>query len=115
MRVEDEIDKLRHSISIIQVVLQDAEERQVKEKAMKIWLGELKEVAHDADNLLDEFCLEALMAKSRGFFMTRLFTDFFPSLKPIAVYLEFLAAERLNFNLKVLSLLRNKLTKEEAS
>ena len=43
---KEEIDKLGQTLQIIQAVLEDAEERQVKEKALKIWLTELKEVAY---------------------------------------------------------------------
>lgn len=52
---EEEIYKLRHTVHIIQAVIDDAEERQIKEKALKLRLAELKEVAYDADTLLDEF------------------------------------------------------------
>ncbi|KAJ4701527.1 Disease resistance protein [Melia azedarach] len=109
---DEEIDKLRHTLNTIRAVVEDAEERQVKEKALKIWLAELKEVAYDVDNLLDEFCLDAIIAR-RQRFMTKVLSDFLPSLKPFAVYLELfpklkeirksldvLAVERLDFGLK---------------
>ncbi|XP_044499793.1 disease resistance protein RGA2-like isoform X1 [Mangifera indica] len=107
---EDEIDKLRHSLSIIQAVVEDAEERQVNEKALRIWLADLKEVAYDIDGLFDVFDLDVVMSRSHyGFGMKK----FLPSLKPVAAYLEllpklkeirkrleFLAAEKVRFSLK---------------
>lgn len=85
---EEEIDKLRHTINLIRAVVEDAEERQVREKALKIWLADLKEVAYDVDNLLDEFCLDAITARTQGFYYHKVLRDFLPSLKPFAVYLE---------------------------
>lgn len=85
---EEEIDKLRHTLNIIRAVVEDAEERQVREKALKIWLAELKEVAYDVENLLDEFCLEAIIARTARPFCQKVLSDFLPSLKPFAFYLE---------------------------
>lgn len=85
---EEEIDKLRHTINLIRAVVEDAEERQVREKALKIWLADLKEVAYDVDNLLDEFCLDAITARTQGFYYHKVLRDFLPSFKPVAVYLE---------------------------
>lgn len=54
--VHKEMERLRSTVTTIQAVLEDAEEQQVKDKAVKHWLGELK----DADDILDEFMTEAL-------------------------------------------------------
>ncbi|XP_023871390.1 putative disease resistance protein RGA1 [Quercus suber] len=58
-----ELDKLKSTMSAIQSVLEDAEEKQWNSKAIRDWLGKLKDVARDADNVLDEFATEALMRK----------------------------------------------------
>ncbi|KAM4097688.1 hypothetical protein ACJW30_07G020800 [Castanea mollissima] len=58
-----ELDKLKSTMSTIQSVLQDAEEKQWNSKAITDWLRKLKDVARDADNVLDEFATEALMRK----------------------------------------------------
>ncbi|XP_065630507.1 putative disease resistance protein RGA3 [Quercus suber] len=47
-------------MSIIQAVLLDAEEKQVKNRGLTVWLGQLKDVFHDAADVLDEFECEAL-------------------------------------------------------
>ncbi|KAL1150907.1 hypothetical protein V6Z11_A09G005800 [Gossypium hirsutum] len=43
--------------------LQDAEEMQTKEKAVKTWLQSLKDVAYEANDVLDEFDYEILRRK----------------------------------------------------
>lgn len=63
MRGTSEIRKLQSLLSSIQSVLEDAEDRQVKDKAVKDWMIKLKDVAYDADDLLDEYMTEALQQK----------------------------------------------------
>ena len=58
-----ELDKLKSTMSAIQSVLHDAEEKQWNSEAITNWLRKLKDVAYDADNVLDEFATEALMRK----------------------------------------------------
>ncbi|KAK2660011.1 hypothetical protein Ddye_006544 [Dipteronia dyeriana] len=96
---KEEIEKLEHTLQIIQAVLEDAEERQVKEKAMKIWLTELKEVAYDADNLIDEIYKSVTRTRTS---IVRIPSniEFFPKLKEIRGRLDMLAVQRHNFNLK---------------
>ncbi|KAI9200450.1 hypothetical protein LWI28_008165 [Acer negundo] len=98
--LQKEIDKLEHTLQIIQAVLEDAEERQVKEKALKLWLTELKEVAYDTDNLIDEFFYKSATRSRTNFFrqVTVLIPP--PELKEIRRRLDMLAVQRLNFNLK---------------
>ncbi|KAJ8646488.1 hypothetical protein MRB53_008236 [Persea americana] len=62
--VHKEMDRLKSTLETIEAVLEIAEEQQVKEKAVKIWLGELKDAAYDADDILDEFMTEVLQKKS---------------------------------------------------
>ncbi|KAJ8646477.1 hypothetical protein MRB53_008225 [Persea americana] len=61
--VHKEMDRLRSTLTTIQAVLEDAEEQQVKDNSVKHWLGELKDAAYDADDILDEFMTEALWRK----------------------------------------------------
>ncbi|XP_023912223.1 putative disease resistance protein RGA3 [Quercus suber] len=59
-----ELDNLESTLSTIQAVLQDAEEKQWKSEAIRNWLRKLKEGAYDADDVLDEFATEALIQKA---------------------------------------------------
>ncbi|XP_050272994.1 putative disease resistance protein RGA3 [Quercus robur] len=62
--LRDELDNLESTLSTIQAVLQDAEEKQWKSKAISDWLRKLKEGAYDADDVLDEFATEALIQEA---------------------------------------------------
>ncbi|KAH9685043.1 hypothetical protein KPL70_013789 [Citrus sinensis] len=53
--VEQEVEKLTSHLQTIQAVLNDAEQRQVKEKSIRVWLGRLKDVSYDIENVLDEW------------------------------------------------------------
>jgi hypothetical protein len=57
---KDELQKLENTVSTIQAVLLDAEEQQAKNRAVKDWLGKLKGVMHEADDLLDDYSTELL-------------------------------------------------------
>ncbi|XP_020086771.1 putative disease resistance protein RGA3 [Ananas comosus] len=54
MDVGTELKKLAGTLSAIRDVLEDAEGRQVQERALRGWLRRLKDVAYDIDDLLDE-------------------------------------------------------------
>ncbi|XP_006345389.2 putative disease resistance protein RGA3 [Solanum tuberosum] len=58
-----EMLNLQSTFSTIQAVLQDAEDRQMKEKALKNWLVKLKDIVYEADDLLDEYMTELLRHK----------------------------------------------------
>ncbi|KAB2070379.1 hypothetical protein ES319_A08G152400v1 [Gossypium barbadense] len=49
----------------IQAVLQDAEERQFTVRFVKIWLNDLKDLAYDIEDVLDDFSTVALRQKSK--------------------------------------------------
>ncbi|XVF78415.1 hypothetical protein PTKIN_Ptkin14bG0130600 [Pterospermum kingtungense] len=53
--VDEEVDNLTSNLQAIQAVLEDAEIRQVKDKAVKNWLDNLKDVSYDIDDVLDEW------------------------------------------------------------
>ncbi|XP_065619289.1 putative disease resistance protein RGA3 [Quercus suber] len=58
-----ELTRLRGSVEMIQAVLADAEKRQVREERVRLWLQRLKDVAYDADDVLDELAYELLRRK----------------------------------------------------
>ncbi|ONI16281.1 hypothetical protein PRUPE_3G089200 [Prunus persica] len=58
--VEKEVAKLTSNFKTIEVVLKNAEERQVKEVDVRQWLERLKDVSYEMDDLLDEWSPEIL-------------------------------------------------------
>ncbi|KAL7234407.1 hypothetical protein ACSBR1_017914 [Camellia fascicularis] len=88
----------------IQAFLDDAEEKQIENRAVKMWLEDLTDLAYDLDDILDEFSTEALRRKliaesqvastsksklramiptcCKGFNPTTLFSDFTRSSTP---------------------------------
>ncbi|XP_031261810.1 disease resistance protein RGA2-like [Pistacia vera] len=52
---KQEVEKLQSNFVAIQDVLIDAENRQVKENAVRFWLAKLKDVSYDIDDVLDEW------------------------------------------------------------
>ena len=93
--VENEAKKLSSTLSRIQSLLSDAEHRQIKEESVRLWLRELKDVAYDAEDILDELEYIALQSKLEQAPMQtreRKFTDqvrvphFFLGLFPISTW-----------------------------
>nr|XP_023880789.1 putative disease resistance RPP13-like protein 1 [Quercus suber] len=62
-QLDAELKKWKTSLSKIRAVLDDAEEKQMTSRLVKIWLDELQDLAYDADDILDEFANEALRRK----------------------------------------------------
>ncbi|KAK9997565.1 hypothetical protein SO802_022251 [Lithocarpus litseifolius] len=60
---QDELTLLGESVETIQAILADAERRQVREESVRLWLLLLKDVAYDADDVLDELSFEILRQK----------------------------------------------------
>ncbi|KAG1371055.1 disease resistance protein RGA2-like [Cocos nucifera] len=62
--IEEKLEKLERMLSAIHDILGDAEQRQVKEAGVKCWLAALKNAAYEAEDILDEFRLEAMQRKA---------------------------------------------------
>ncbi|XP_039071037.1 putative disease resistance protein RGA3 [Hibiscus syriacus] len=58
-----ELHRLGNSLEMIGAFLQDAEEKQKEINSVKLWLQRLKDVAHEADDVLDELDYETLRRK----------------------------------------------------
>ncbi|TYH50952.1 hypothetical protein ES332_D10G240400v1 [Gossypium tomentosum] len=69
-KVLEEIQNLEKELKQIRRVLDDAEDRQVKEQLVKDWLIDLQNLAFDVEDVLDEFATEIgrrnLMMERRG-------------------------------------------------
>ncbi|GLT90100.1 hypothetical protein SLE2022_080520 [Rubroshorea leprosula] len=53
--VEKEINKLSSNLESIEALLQDADERQIKDRSIRSWLTKLKDVCYDMEDVLDEW------------------------------------------------------------
>ncbi|MED6139921.1 hypothetical protein PIB30_088435, partial [Stylosanthes scabra] len=52
--LEDDVEKFRSSLEIINAYLLDAEDKQAKNKSVTVWLKQLREAFEDAGDILDE-------------------------------------------------------------
>lgn len=64
--ISNEVDKFSSDLPMIYAVLGDAEEQQLTNRALRMWLEQLKEVAHDLEHLIDEFSPEAIVFRNLG-------------------------------------------------
>ncbi|GKV51735.1 hypothetical protein SLEP1_g58360 [Rubroshorea leprosula] len=55
-----ELEKLRGKLDMIRAMLEDADRKQVGSLAVKLWLEKLRDVARDAEDVLDEAVYEGL-------------------------------------------------------
>ncbi|KAL7166669.1 hypothetical protein ACSBR2_037354 [Camellia fascicularis] len=58
--------KLSSTLFTIHAVLNDAEQKQLQDKAVQTWLKELNNAAYETDDILDECATEALRCESEG-------------------------------------------------
>ncbi|KAJ3678664.1 hypothetical protein LUZ60_002467 [Juncus effusus] len=61
--VGDNLNKLIRTLKKIKATLRDAEEREMQDYSVKLWLKELKEVGREAEYFLDEYMYEIYRAK----------------------------------------------------
>jgi len=87
--LEEQLQKLKQSLTWIKDVLQDAARRSVTDDSVKGWLEKLQDLAYDAEDVLDQFAYE-ILRKDQKKGKVR---DFFSSHNP--------AAFRLNMGQKV--------------
>ncbi|KAJ6858332.1 disease resistance protein RGA4 isoform X1 [Populus alba x Populus x berolinensis] len=74
--LEEQLQKLKQSLTWIKDVLQDAAIKSVTNDSVRGWLEKLQDVAYDAEDVLDEFAYEILRkdqkkGKVRDFFSSR--------------------------------------------
>ncbi|XVF37625.1 hypothetical protein REPUB_Repub20aG0025600 [Reevesia pubescens] len=58
-----DLKKLKMLLTMIQAMLQDAEEKHVRDGAVRLWLQELRDVAYEVDDVLDDFAYQNLRMK----------------------------------------------------
>ncbi|KAI0493471.1 hypothetical protein KFK09_023589 [Dendrobium nobile] len=54
-RLMEDLSRLSRMLPRIQAVLHDAKEREITENATQLWLSELREVAYDVEDVLDQY------------------------------------------------------------
>ncbi|XP_031277836.1 putative disease resistance protein RGA4 [Pistacia vera] len=64
--VEEEVDKLKNNLEAIQAVLLDADQKQMKNRAVRVWLNRLKDACYDVEDVLDEWKTEIIKLKIEG-------------------------------------------------
>lgn len=83
--LREDLTKLRESLRLSHSLLHDAEQRRVRSEAMGSWLEKLRNIAFDAEDVLDEIAYEGLRRKvelqNR---MEKKVRDFFSRSNPIA-------------------------------
>ncbi|KAG6692064.1 hypothetical protein I3842_10G094500 [Carya illinoinensis] len=58
--LQSDLKKIERTISIIKIVLLDAEDRQASNPKLSIWLRQLKDILYDAEDVVDEIEYKAL-------------------------------------------------------
>ncbi|MCI68590.1 CC-NBS-LRR resistance protein, partial [Trifolium medium] len=57
------LKQLQTTLLILQAVLDDAEEKQIRNPAVRQWLDDLKDAVFDAEDLLNEISYDSLRCK----------------------------------------------------
>nr|DAD46244.1 TPA_asm: hypothetical protein HUJ06_004474 [Nelumbo nucifera] len=97
-----ELRKLQNILKKIQVVVKEAETMQVKNENVKDWLMKLRDVAYEADDVLDEYATEILRRKMeiRKSMKKKVCNFFSPYSNPVAFRLR-MAHEIRKINVKL--------------
>ncbi|KAL5737342.1 hypothetical protein ACOSP7_030103 [Xanthoceras sorbifolium] len=61
--VRSKFNKWEKTLKMINALLVDAEQKQHEDEAVKMWLDDLRDLAYDAEDILDEYATEALRRK----------------------------------------------------
>ncbi|KAK2430215.1 putative disease resistance protein RGA1 [Trifolium repens] len=69
-RIKSKAQNLSNTLELINAVLEDAEQKQVKDRSIKVWLQQLKDAVYVLDDMLDECSIQSNRLKGA------------PSLKP---------------------------------
>ncbi|XP_044508295.1 putative disease resistance protein RGA1 isoform X1 [Mangifera indica] len=85
--VKNDVQELVDTLNIIKAVLLDAEEKQIHNQNLRVWLGKLKEVCYDVEDILDDVEVEDLRKQVVNHqSITRKVRHFFSSSNPVAFH-----------------------------
>ncbi|KAL0907616.1 hypothetical protein M5K25_022035 [Dendrobium thyrsiflorum] len=62
----EDVSRLSRMLQRIQALLDEAEEREVHDKQTQLWLSELRKVAYDAEDILDQFDYQIIKTQVEG-------------------------------------------------
>ncbi|KAL8506833.1 hypothetical protein ACS0TY_017648 [Phlomoides rotata] len=103
--VDKEMKKLSNTLTAIQKVLEDAEDKQFQSKSIQNWLAELNGLAFEIEDILDECAAEVSIQKRKGGKFNLKFKIIFKhkmgkKIKEAVKKLDALAADRNRFQLQ---------------
>ncbi|KAH6832726.1 hypothetical protein C2S53_019951 [Perilla frutescens var. hirtella] len=111
MGVDDEMRNLSSTLTTIQAVLEDAEEKQIESKPIRDWLCKLNALAYDIDDILDECATHVSKVNHAGSKLTRYSLKKIlyrhkigRRMKQVKERLDAVAAERAKFHLREIPL-----------
>ncbi|KAL0929107.1 hypothetical protein M5K25_001049 [Dendrobium thyrsiflorum] len=61
----DDFQRIMRMLPRIEAVLEDAEEREIQDRSVKLWLSELRLLAYDIDDVIDEYEYDVLAAQMK--------------------------------------------------
>ncbi|XP_044508357.1 putative disease resistance protein RGA1 isoform X1 [Mangifera indica] len=83
--VKNDVQELADTLTTIKAVLLDAEEKQIHNRSLRVWLEKLKEVCYDVEDILDDVEVEDLRKQVVNHqSITRKVRHFFSSSNPVA-------------------------------
>ncbi|XP_072957997.1 putative disease resistance protein RGA3 [Typha angustifolia] len=100
--LDGDLNNLHSTLKNINGILHAAERRSQTDENVQIWLQELKDLAYDADDVLDSFQVESVR-RSSDHYITRKVRDFFTADNQIAFRYEMAKQiNRINERLKII-------------
>ncbi|KAF7815707.1 putative disease resistance protein RGA1 [Senna tora] len=91
--VNGEIKRLTRSLKLIQAVVEDAEQKEITSKPIKIWLQDLKDATHVLDDILDEYSIRSPSHNSGSASQPHCFS--LSSFKPNNIWFRYRIGKRL--------------------
>ncbi|CAH1440661.1 unnamed protein product [Lactuca virosa] len=62
-RIDSQLNNWNKNLPLIQAVLADATQKQIKERAVQLWVNDLQDLAYDIDDVLDDLATEVMRRK----------------------------------------------------
>ncbi|KAL6123360.1 hypothetical protein ACLB2K_075882 [Fragaria x ananassa] len=101
------MDKWTTTLIAIEAVLSDAEDKQLTQTGVKLWLDDLRDLAYDVEDILDTFATKTLKRRKRKIWISSLSKPKFnfrvnSVIKKITDRLEVISTREKQFGLKIL-------------